>query len=55
MSPLLIALLVYLSVALPSALFLGAVFAFGSASDQAWDGFEAPDELESLLAQPVEA
>ena len=57
MSPLLIALLVYLSVALPSALFLGAVFAFGSASDCAWDGFEkAPDDLESLLAaQPVEA
>ena len=56
MSPLFIALLVYLAVAFPSALFLGAVLGLGSASDQAWDGREAPDELESLLAaQPVEA
>jgi hypothetical protein len=55
MSPFLIALLVYLSVALPSAVLLGAVFAFGSASDGVSDGFEAP-EFESLLAaQPVEA
>jgi hypothetical protein len=51
MSPLLIALLVYLSVATASALLVGAVFAFGSASDSAWDGIEpAPDDLESLLA-----
>jgi hypothetical protein len=57
MSPFYIALLVYLSVALSSALFLGAVFAFGSASDRAWDGLEkAPDDLESLLAaRAVEA
>jgi hypothetical protein len=56
MSPLFIALLVYLTVAFPTALFLGAVLGLGSASDRDWDGIEAPDELESFLAaQPVEA
>jgi hypothetical protein len=57
MSPLLIALLVYLSVATLSALFIGSVLAFGSASDNVWDGPEqTADEFESLLAaQPVEA
>lgn len=57
MSPYVIALLVYLSVALLSAFFVGSVLALCSASDRVWDGPEqASDEPESLLAaQPVEA